>query len=96
VKVSEIIYVVAENKGVKIITTKGCFITNHKLKDIEDRFMESSLFRCHRSYLINLEHIEHIEPWFNRTYNVQMTETIEKVPISRHYVQAFNEKMKII
>ncbi|MBN2797488.1 MAG: response regulator transcription factor [Clostridia bacterium] len=95
VKLEEIIFVQATNKGVTIYSTKGKFYTNHKLKDIEDIMNNSTLLRCHRSFIINTDYIEHIEPWFNRTYNVLLREVNDKIPISRHYVQAFNEIMHI-
>lgn len=95
VKLEEIVYVQAANKGVIIHSTKGKFSTTHKLKDIEDLMVGTKLLRCHRSFIINTAFIEHIEPWFNRTYNVLLKETHDKIPISRHYVQAFNEMMHI-
>lgn len=96
VKYDEIIYIQAENKGVKMMTTKGCYTTGHKLKELEDRFNGTTLLRCHRSYMINTNLIEHIEPWFNRTYNVSFFGINDQIPISRHYVQAFNERMGIL
>lgn len=95
VKADEIIYVQAENKGALIHTVKGCYMSTMKLKAFEEKFAETSLLRCHRSFIINTDYIEHIEPWFNRTYNVLMKGIKEKIPISRHYVQDFNDAMQI-
>jgi len=96
VKLNEIIYVKAENKGTVIETTKGQFLSTIQLGEIEKKFTDASFFRCHRSYLVNLSYILNIEPWFNRTYQVELESVLEKIPISRHYVQDFKDLMNIL
>lgn len=96
VKLNEIIYVKAENKGTAIETTKGQFLSTIQLGEIEKKFTDASFFRCHRSYLVNLSYILNIEPWFNRTYQVELESVLEKIPISRHYVQDFKDLMNIL
>lgn len=96
IEVDQIFFIKAENKGVVLYTETGVYVTTHKLKDLEVKLFDTELFRCHRSYIINLKNIEHIEPWFNRTYNVSFKGIDEKVPISRHYVADFNKKMNIL
>lgn len=96
IRVDTLVYLKAENKGVVFYTTAGTYQTNHKLKDLELKLMGTNMFRCHRSFMINIKYIEHIEPWFNRTYNVSLSKVEEKIPISRHYVNDFNKKMNIM
>lgn len=96
VKLSEIIFVRAENKGTFVETTKGSFTTSVKLSDFEKKLFDEDFFRCHRSFLINLTFIINIEPWFNRTYQVELEGTTERIPISRNYVQNFKDMMNIL
>lgn len=96
VKLDEIIYVKAENKGTVVETRKGAFVSNTSLQEFERKLFDESFFRCHRSYLINLSFIVHIEPWFNRTYQVELEGVDTKIPISRNYVQNFKDLMNII
>lgn len=96
VKLNEILYAKAENKGTLICTKKDCFSSSIQLRELEKKLMVGNFFRCHRSYLINLDYIKHIEPWFNRTFQIEMEETEEKIPISRNYVQGFKELMNIL
>ena len=96
IKLTDIIYIKAENKGTYVKTLKGSFNTSIQLREFEKRLMEEDFFKCHRSYLINLSYIEHIEPWFNRTYQVDLTSCEEKIPISRNYVQDFKDLMNIL
>lgn len=95
-KLSEIIYAKAENKGTKIETTKGIFLTSMQLRELERKLLSKKFFRCHRSFLINLSYVSNIEPWFNRTYQVDLENINEKIPVSRNYVQDFKELMNIL
>jgi len=96
VKFNEIIFVKAENKGAIVKTIKDEYVSSSTLQDFEKNLFDSDFFRCHRSYLINVSFITHIEPWFNRTYQVELEGTDEKIPISRNYVQNFKDLMNII
>lgn len=96
VKLDEIIYVKAENKGTVVETKKGNFVSNISLQEFERKLIDESFFRCHRSYLINISYIINIEPWFNRTYQVELEGVDAKIPISRNYVQNFKDYMNII
>jgi len=95
VKHNQIIFVKAENKGTLIETTKGSFLSSNPLSEIEKRLRDETFFRCHRSYIVNLSYILNIEPWFNRTYQVELEYVEEKIPISRNYVQHFKDLMNI-
>jgi len=96
VKLNEIIYVKAENKGTLVETKRGVFIASATLQEFEKKLIDKDFFRCHRSYLINLNYILQIEPWFNRTYQVVLEDVVEPIPISRNYVQHFKDLMNII
>ncbi|PLS18444.1 DNA-binding response regulator [Bacillus sp. M6-12] len=64
--------------------------TEYKIADplimLEKKLNIPSFFRVHRSYLVNLHHIEEIQPWFNSTYNLIMKGG-SQVPVSRTYVK---------
>lgn len=42
--------------------------------------------RVHRSYIVNIDYIAEIEPWFNSTHNLIMQDH-SKVPVSRTYIK---------
>ena len=58
----------------------------------ENKTAGHPFMRVHRSYIINLDKIKEIEPWFNTTYQVTMESGV-KVPVSRSYIKAFREKL---
>ncbi|TCK92618.1 LytTR family two component transcriptional regulator [Natranaerovirga hydrolytica] len=92
----EIIYAVVENGQTQIMTEKDCFDYHNPLNHLEDKLVEGIFFRCHRSYLINLNYVEKIEAWFNGTYMVQLKGCKEKIPVSRNKVKEFKKIMAII
>jgi two-component system LytT family response regulator len=55
------------------------------LREWEDRLPEKHFLRIHRQTIINLEEIEHIESWFNRTFQIRLKNYRESFPVSRRY-----------
>ncbi|WP_427340130.1 LytR/AlgR family response regulator transcription factor [Caloranaerobacter sp. DY30410] len=91
----EIIYITVEGRNTIIVSTKGKFESNNTLSQLEKKLNTKNFFRSHRSFLINLDYIEEIEPWFNSTYRVKMKYSKEKIPVSRSQVKEFRGIMDI-
>ena len=91
----EIIYATIEDKKTIIISNKGKFETNYTLNELMDELDPSMFFRTHKSYIVNLNFIESIEPWFNSTFNINLRNNKEKIPVSRNYAKSFKEVMNI-
>lgn len=96
IKGTEIHYVKAENKGIVVATQKDVFTSNIQLSEMENKLAGHQHFRCHRSYIINLDKIINIEAWFNRTFMVEIEGLDERIPVSRNYVPRFKEIMNIL
>ncbi len=92
---SEIIYATVEDKNTIIISKKGKFETNYTLGELGEKLNSSNFFRSHKSYLINLDLIEVIEPWFNSTFNLKLKSIEEKIPVSRSKSKDFKDVMNI-
>lgn len=86
----------AEQKQTLIKTTSDIFVTNYTLAEIEARLKNSSFFRSHRSYLINLDHIKEIHPWFHNSYQLVMRHyEKDKIPVTRNNVQEFRKLLNL-
>lgn len=57
IKAKDILFVETEKRNVIIHTKEQSFISNRKLDELEKELKNLGFFRCHRSYLINLEHV---------------------------------------
>jgi len=74
-------------EGKCIIKTKEMeYKVGDALVMIEKKINDGAFLRVHRSFIVNVDQIAEIEPWFNSTYNLTM-EGGSKVPVSRTYVK---------
>ncbi|WP_241399767.1 LytTR family DNA-binding domain-containing protein [Clostridium beijerinckii] len=49
---------------------------------------ENKFFRCHRSYVVNLEKVKEVYPWFNGTYKLIIDDDENnEIPVSRSHVK---------
>lgn len=51
------------------------YVTNETLAEMEERLPRDAFFRCHKSYIINLNHIKDITPYGRWTYVVRLEGT---------------------
>lgn len=83
---ADILYVESSEGKCMIHTIKQKYKVSEPLVEVEKRLNFCSFLRVHRSYVVNLDHIDEIEPWFNSTYNLIMKNG-SKVPVSRTYMK---------
>ena len=83
------------NQGVTTIYGKLREYTVHEpLAAWEEKLNSPSFMKVHRSYLVNTNEIEEIQPWFNQTYQLTLSNGL-KVPVSRSYMKQFKKKMNL-
>lgn len=83
-----IVYAVKEEKYTRIYMADGrSYTSKQTLHELGHR-LGSAFFRPHRSYLLNLNFIQEIEPWFNGAYNavIKLPEQT-KIPVSRNEIK---------
>ncbi len=72
----DILLVQREERATVIYTLgEGRYVTSDSLGDTEARLDPNAFFRCHKSYIINLNHIKAITPYGRWTYVVQLNGT---------------------
>ncbi len=94
-KPEDIVAVIASGKKTRIITGSAEYEDHRTISHFEELLGEESFFRCHRSYLVNVNHIHEIGLWFNNTYQLTMKNMTERVPVSRSKVHDFRKLMSI-
>ncbi len=95
VKADEI-QVLEVNQGeTTLFTAENNYKTDEPLVAWEKRLPNPPFMRVHRSFLVHLDKIVEIQPWFNQTYQLT-TENKLKVPVSRSYVQEFKKQMGLV
>ncbi|WNS76658.1 LytTR family DNA-binding domain-containing protein [Bacillus sp. DTU_2020_1000418_1_SI_GHA_SEK_038] len=79
-----IYYAVPNKRFLEIHTEDKVIMSRMTLQDLEDQLAGHLFFRAHRSYLVNLNHVLEITPWFNGTSNLTLKDKNRtKIPVSR-------------
>jgi two-component system, LytTR family, response regulator len=85
-KINSIVCISAAGDYSEVVTNEGKkSLVQKSLKEWEDRLPEKYFTRIHRSTIINLEYIERIVGWFNRSYQVHLRHVEEPLTMSRRY-----------
>lgn len=83
IKVSDINYVEIQKRDMTIHTTKGKYQAKTTMNKLEDNLNNYNFYRCHKSFLVNLEYVESIKQY------VAILENKDEVPVSRHRYKDF-------
>jgi len=79
-----IYYAVPNKRLLEIHTEDKVIMSRMTLQELEDQLAGHMFFRAHRSYLVNLNHVLEITPWFNGTSNLTLKDpNSTKIPVSR-------------
>lgn len=92
VKAQDILAIEVNHGETTIYTVEKEYKTFEPLNAWENKLPKPPFMRIHRSYLVNLDKIIEIEPWFNQTYQITVEEEL-KFPVSRSYIVGFKEQM---
>lgn len=92
----DICYCVADEKGSVVKTKLGEFNTTYTLTELEEKINSPNFFRVHKNYLVNLDKVKEIIPWFNGTFilSIQGYEK-DEVPVSRRQAKELRKLFDI-
>ncbi|WP_405099679.1 LytR/AlgR family response regulator transcription factor [Oceanobacillus sp. FSL H7-0719] len=91
-----IYYAVPHKKLLEIHTEDKIITSKMTLQELEGKLANDAFFRTHRSYLVNLNHIFEITPWFNGTSNVTLKDKEKtKIPVSRSASKILLKRFKL-
>lgn len=92
----EVCYAYTEGDIVYLRTRTDKYILRFTLKDLESRLPARKFFRTHRCYLVNLERVQQIVPFFNGTYTLIMDDNkSSEVPVSRNQAKKLRRLLGI-
>lgn len=90
---STIYYAVPSDRMLEIYTEDKVIESKLTLQELERKLSGLPFFRTHRSYLVNLNQILEITPWFNGAYNITLKdENKTTIPVSRSARKGLFEK----
>ncbi|WP_456272244.1 LytR/AlgR family response regulator transcription factor [Bacillus sp. AK031] len=92
---NDILFMYREEKVSKIITKSGEYEVKTPLKDLESRLGAYPFFRIHKGYIVNLDYVTKLTPWFNGAFQLEIEGKSEKLAVSRNYVKALRQKLEL-
>ena len=95
VDVNDIYYCEARERYTHIFTKDEEYEIREGISEVEKTIDHDNFFRSHRSYLVNLEKIEEVIPWFNNTYILKLNKGKYEITVSRGRVKLFRQLMNI-
>lgn len=88
-------YIKASDRELIVYTIDQEYRLKHNISFWESRLKGRGWIRCHRSFLININHIKSISPMFNSTYNVCFEGRKDEIPVSRSYISEFKKALNL-
>lgn len=95
ISICDICYCKARERETIIYTNNEKFTENASISEFYKKLPKNNFFKSHRSYVVNLEKIVEIIPWFNNTYMVKLQGIDEEIPVSRNNINDFKHLMGI-
>ncbi|QKS72658.1 response regulator transcription factor [Paenalkalicoccus suaedae] len=91
----EILYLFRDEKRTKLVTTSGDYEAKAPLKEFEERLASFHFFRIHKGYLVNLDFVSRLSPWFNGAYQLELVGREEQLAVSRNYVKGLRAALSL-
>lgn len=92
INVNDIYYLTSNERQTLLVTKKGELSTNQSLDTMEKRLMTCGFMRVQRGYIVNLNHVAEIVPWFNNTYGIKLSSNVgDVIPVSRQKISLLRE-----
>ncbi|MBS4914253.1 MAG: LytTR family transcriptional regulator DNA-binding domain-containing protein [Veillonella sp.] len=101
IDIDTISYITGESGRLEVHTTNGTYTSNKTLTELQERLKGTSLYRVHRSYIVNLNQVREVVPWFKGTYWLRLPSRAKKdtelidIPVSKAQVKPIKELLGI-
>ncbi|GER71659.1 sensory transduction protein LytT [Weizmannia acidilactici] len=94
IPIEKLLYAESVEGRTMIATDNEKYTVTEPLVNVEKKLQSTSIVRVHRAYLVNLDAIVEIRPWFHSTYNFIMRDGA-KIPVSRTYKHVLKQFIRI-
>ena len=97
VDASDVIFATLADEVVTVAATGFTGTSNHRtLDDLQAQLDPETFWRVHRAYLVNINKIKEIVPWFSRNYILKMSDAKStEIPVSRSQTKRLREYLRL-
>ncbi len=89
----EICFASIEEGAISVMTTSVDGQSNCRtLEELMEQLDPAMFWRAHRSYVVNIQHIREVVPWFKSSYQLRMDDPKKtEIPVSRAHTKRLRE-----
>ena len=97
VDANDVIYATIDDGLITLVTTQIEGHSNYRtIEDLQANLDRELFWRVHRSYLVNINRIKEVVPWFKSSYQLRMDDKKHtEVPVSRVQTKRLRELFKL-
>jgi two-component system response regulator LytT len=97
VDANDVIYATIDNGLITLVTTGMEGHSNYRtIEDLQANLDREMFWRVHRSYLVNINRIKEVVPWFKSSYQLRMDDRKHtEIPVSRVQTRRLRELFKL-
>src|SRR5690242_20708041 len=97
VDANDVIYATIDSGLITLVTTQFEGQSNYRtIEDLQASLDRDMFWRVHRSYLVNINRIKEVVPWFKSSYQLRMDDKKQTaVPVSRVQTRRLRELFKL-
>lgn len=88
---NDIDYIEASEKETLIFSNQKKYVSKIKISKWEEMLKGDNFYRCHRSFIVNLDKITEIEQWFNSSWIIKIKNYTTAIPVSRNNIRELKE-----
>jgi two-component system LytT family response regulator/two-component system response regulator LytT len=93
----DIIYASIQDGVISIVTRDLEGQSNFRtVEELQSNLDPKTFWRVHRSYLVNVNHIKEVVPWFKSSYQLKMQDRKQtEIPVSRAQTRKLRELLNL-
>jgi len=97
VDAQDVIYATIDNGLITLVATNVEGHSNYRtIEDLQANLDKEKFWRVHRSFLVNINKIKEVVPWFKSSYQLRMDDRKHtEVPVSRVQTKRLRELLKL-
>ena len=97
VDANDVIYATIDDGLITLVTTNLEGHSNYRtIEDLQANLDRDMFWRVHRSYLVNINRIKEVVPWFKSSYQLRMDDSKHtEIPVSRVQTRRLRELFKL-
>jgi len=93
----DIIYASIQDGSITLFTRDAEGVSNYRtIEELQESLDSDVFWRVHRSYLVNINHIKEVVPWFKSSYMLKMNDKRQsEIPVARAQTKRLREIIKL-